>query len=372
MSAIDNAFIRAFTGESITTAPSAAPQQSAPARAGAAQDKTRGKPGRPHFASKGPRATSESTIVPGPHFDLSSFAHSVTTLEVAKRPEIFPVRIDPPAVARQSPHKPSELPNKTADKIPSAAAVARQVEVVVDAVTPEISAEPATESIPATPRLRAAYEVDRFTWPETCETLAARVGGEADELAHELLAEAALGRKIIAVSGCGRDEGQTTLAFVLARRLATAGAKVALVDANFADPQLAAQLGLVIGIGWESALALPEKTSLASTMIESLEDRMTIVPLGSRSRLNVTAIIAARISECLTELRDAFDIVVLDAGPVDTGPQFHWLTAQGTGIDAAILISDTRAAANERLAAAGRRLLDSKIAPLGIVENFCA
>lgn len=386
MSAIDNAFIRAYTGESITDAPSAAPQQLRPARAGAAQANAAGKTAGPHFASKSLRAKSENSIIPAPHIDLSSFAHSVTTLDVAKRAELVPVRIDPPAVAARAPHKTPDATPATANtaparKVGSTAVAAREISEAGAETKSEIPFEPSADLQSTNPRLRAAFEVDRFTWPETCETISARVGAEAYELAHELLAEAALGRKVIAVSGCGRDEGQTTLALVLARRLSAAGGRVALIDANFADPQLAARLGLVIGIGWESALALPEKTSLAATLVESLEDRLTIVPLGSRSRLNVTAMIAARITECLAELRDAFDIVMLDAGPVETGPQFHWLTAQDSGIDAAILISDTRAAAGsgastqpsgERLAAAGRKLLDCKIAPLGIVENFCA
>ncbi len=377
MSAIDNAFIRAYTGESVTTEAPPAPQRSATVRATGAQAAAAGKTAGPHFVSKSLRAKSENTIVPAPHIDLSSFAHSVTTLDVTKRPEMVPVRIDPPAVATQAPHN-APLAAKT---VASATKVARQIDDAGGEAKLALSDRSVADSQSDAPHLRAAYEVDGFTWPEVCQTLTARVGSEADELAHELLAEAALGRKVIAVSGSGREEGQTTLALVLARRLATAGAKIALVDANFADPQLAARLGLVIGIGWESALALPEKTSLAATLIESLEDRLTIVPLGSRSRLNVTAMIAARITECLAELRDAFDIVILDAGPVETGPQFHWLTAQDSGIDAAILISDTRAAAGsgasaqpsgERLAAAGRKLLDCKIAPLGIVENFCA
>jgi Mrp family chromosome partitioning ATPase len=374
MSAIDNAFIRAYTGESNTAEPPVA-KRSAPATS--AQGTAAGKPGRPHFVNKAPRSTTESTIVPAPHINLSSFAHSVSTFDMPKPPKMVAVRIDPPAVARRAPHKaPGAAPTTTskAPAIKSASAVtaARQIEDVVNKAKQSIAVEATADSQTATPKIRAAYEVDRFTWPETCETITSRVATEADELAHELLAEAALGRKVVAVSGCGRDEGQTTIALVLARRLAIANGKVALVDANFADPQLAARLGLVIGIGWESALALPEKTSLAATMVESLEDRLTIVPLGSRSRLNVTPIIAARVTECLAELRDSFDIVLLDAGPVENSPQFHWLTAQDSGIDAAVLISDARAAANERLTAAGRKLLDSKIAPLGIVENFCA
>ena len=45
---------------------------------------------------------------------------------------------------------------------------------------------------------------------------------------------------------------------------------------------------------------------------------------------------------------------------------------QRNGIDAAILLSDVRSTAAERLTAVSRRLQDANIAPLGVVENFCA
>ena len=194
----------------------------------------------------------------------------------------------------------------------------------------------------------------------------------ADELCQELMAEAALGRKVIAVSGCARNQGTTTLALLLGRRLAAAGAKVALVDADFAAPRLAGQLGLVIGIGWETVLALPEKTPLFETLVESLEDRLTVVPLASRSRLQPTPEITARLTDCLGQLRGAFDIVLIDAGPAAAESPSGWLAARGNGIDAAILVGDVRAAAADRIAIAGRRLMDANIAALGVAENFCA
>jgi MinD-like ATPase involved in chromosome partitioning or flagellar assembly len=187
------------------------------------------------------------------------------------------------------------------------------------------------------------------------------------------MAEAALGRKVIAVAGDARGAGATTLALVLARRLAKSGAKIALVDADFAAPQLATRLGLVIGIGWETVLALPEKTSLWDTMVESIEDRLTVVPLASRSRLAVSGEIAQRLTDCLRDLSEAFDLVLVDVGPISLAdPQSSWITSPGNGLDAAILACDVRSAEGERLTTLGRRLIDANIAALGVAENFCA
>jgi Mrp family chromosome partitioning ATPase len=385
MSAIDNAFIRAYTTDTAAIAPrrSAPPQPSVnghiqPPAMTKSASKTEisqasqrsaagtpaGRPARPHFVRPAPRPNQDNAVVPAPHLDLASFAQSITTLDAPKPEPPIPVRIDPPAVARHAPHKiPLGARGAIDDSISTYPQLAAIEPVAADGVIELQSEYPAP---------RPAYEVDRFTWPETCEELIARIGPQADDLAHELLAEAALGRKVIAVSGCAREEGETTFALVLARRLAIAGAKVAIVDANFVAPQLAARLGLVIGIGWETVLALPEKTSLWETMVESLDDRLTVVPLASRSRLQMTGEIAARLAASLAELRDAFDIVLVDAGPAGAAePQSNWLSARGNGIDAAILLSDVRSAMAERLASVSRRLLDANIAPLGVVENFC-
>jgi Mrp family chromosome partitioning ATPase len=388
MSAIDNAFIRAYTTDAAAAAAPAiatANPRSKPMRVAATTasalpktevSKANGRasvaenpsatPGRPHFARSAPRANAATSVIPAPHINLAMFSHSATTLDPPRQAPI-PVRIDPPAVAIHAPHTVSTSPGELA---------APANEIDETPTTLPISVESATETAPRRP----AYEVDRFAWSETCDALLARIGVQADELAQELMAEAALGRKVIALSGCSRDDGGTTLALVLARRLAASGAKVALVDADFAGPQLAGRLGLVIGIGWETVLALPGKTALWETMVESIDDRLTVVPLASRSRLHISGEIAARLTNCLADLREAFDIVLVDAGPMSAADaEAAWLTASGNGLDAAILVCDVRSTqadgtsvVADRVASVSRRLMDSNIAPLGVAENFCA
>jgi Mrp family chromosome partitioning ATPase len=107
-------------------------------------------------------------------------------------------------------------------------------------------------------------------------------------------------------------------------------------------------------------------------MVESIEDRLTVVPLASRSRMHVSGEIAARLAACLAELREAFDIVLVDAGPMSAGSETDWLTESGNGLEAAILVCDVRTAQADRVAGVSRRLMDAQIAPLGVAENFCA
>ena len=56
---------------------------------------------------------------------------------------------------------------------------------------------------------------------------------------------------VVAIAGSARESGVTTLTLSLARALAQAGKKVALVDANMDDPQLAERLGVSVCAGWD-------------------------------------------------------------------------------------------------------------------------
>ena len=116
MSAIDHAFIRAYTTDVMPggiAASAAEPQRETTIGQGAASHRNAAPPvagaalavdppsalGRPHFPRTAPRLNTDNAIVPAPHIKLASFAHSVTTLDVQPEAPI-PVRIDPPAVAQ--------------------------------------------------------------------------------------------------------------------------------------------------------------------------------------------------------------------------------------------------------------------------------
>jgi Mrp family chromosome partitioning ATPase len=408
MSAIDNAFIRAFKSGSAPaggSSPKASPRASHLSSAAvlgtsngpaansnvANASMAANKVNRPHFKPTALRSTVEHTIVPAPHIDLSRFASTVTTLDEPK-PATIPVRIDPPAVAHRKPHAAALRVRDSGTEGRGSGVITRDPEIGTQpvprlfnpaptatvAVGSRLNEIPNAEISPSTAHpspltSRPALEVDCFSWPEPNDALIERVGPQADELTQELMAEAALGRKVIAVAGDARDAGATTLTLMLARRLAKSGAKVAVVDADFAAPQLATRLGLVIGIGWETVLALPEKTSVWDTMVESIEDRLVVVPLASRSRLAMTGEIVGRLADCLNELSEAFDLVLVDVGAISAADQqSSWVTSPGNGLDAAVVACDVRSAEAERLTSIGRRLMDANIAALGVAENFCA
>jgi len=364
MSTLDHAFIRAYTADAEPRSAGAADQpvqQDAAAQASASRWRT--KPG----------ATRPGTVVPPPHISMAAFgnsaggaafSHSTTTIE-----------------SFQTLNVSAAIMEASADSRAGEPAAWNRFDPPAVTANAAALAEAATESAD-NPTPRAAYEVDHFAWPELCGTLSSRLAPQFDDLAQQLLAESALGRKAIALAGACRGEGRTTLALVLAQRLADAGAKVLLVDADFDSPQLAARLGLGVAGGWQQALENGEPAWEA--MIESLDDHLALLPLAPRSE-NMQKAAAAQtaaeftnqhasaIRQHLGDLRQHFDVILVDAGPEASVHVANSRPLQGAigGVDAAILVSDTRIAASSTLADLHRRLEDAHVVPLGVAETFC-
>ena len=360
MSAIDNAFIRAYTTERTS--------QSSPSKPAAATAPVKAIPAA---------AVKQAAAPPAP-LSLSAAraaraaASSVVASEVSVN-EPMPVSLPKAPTAAPAPHF---RPAKIATSVP-AEPMADEVErnsfrsADSDAAT---QSEVSAADEPIQPQ-RAAYEVDQFEWPALCDTLLTQLAGGLDHLAGELVTESALGRKVIAITGLRRGEGRTTLVLALARRLAAGGVKVLLADADTESPQIAAQLGLDIEQGWDEAAA--DGLTIWDTMVESIGDQLTVLPFASRRgsalRRRESGKSAAPVRNRFESLRPNFDLILVDAGPLEASPIGSRLDkpAALAGCDAALLVCDVRQAKPAELADAQRRLLDASVTPLGVVENFC-
>ena len=84
-----------------------------------------------------------------------------------------------------------------------------------------------------------AWEVDAFRWPDLCAQLDEASGRKLTRSGDELYMAMQDGLKVIAISSAARQEGRTTIALSLARSAAAAGCRVALLDADGANPELA-------------------------------------------------------------------------------------------------------------------------------------
>jgi Mrp family chromosome partitioning ATPase len=229
--------------------------------------------------------------------------------------------------------------------------------------TQAASASPSGESP------KPALEVDALRWPLVCGNLLSLHADRFNRLADEVRREAVEGRRVVGITGIQRSEGRTTLALCLARQLAVGNTNVALVDADFASGKLAEHLGLGIERGWEAVL--DDGETVWEVMIESVKDRLTVLPLVSKSADESIPSSSYRIAATLQELANQYEVLIVDAGPlVMESLTPHWLLKPGSGIDSLILAHDARRGDVSRLAAACLQIAEAGQRQLGIAEMF--
>jgi Mrp family chromosome partitioning ATPase len=178
------------------------------------------------------------------------------------------------------------------------------------------------------------------------------------------------GRKTLLVTGAERGEGRSLVALALARLAANRNLRTVVVDLDLSQPALAELLGLRPELGWDDACS--ERLSLAETLIESHDDRLTLLPLRCGLE-NPRALAGNRfLNDALTELREHFDCIVLDAGPLlDDAATVDLATALGGhALDDGLVIRDRRRTTPQQVHEVGRRLAVLGIQRWDLAENF--
>lgn len=273
---------------------------------------------------------------------------------------------------------PAELPPPTAPAAVENNSVS--VEEAQPAELPPPPAPPVPPSLPTTTSLetaqtttfKPAWQVDRFTWPKVCRRLIGRAAGELDRLADALLTAHASGHKVVAVAGCRQGEGATTLLLCAARRLAERGIKAVLVDADRTRPRLAKRLGVQPQLGWDEVSG-DEAASLSQAVVEATSNNLAIVPLGDPTdHGNATPGDWSRFGPCLEVLRDHYEMVLVDPGPLENPNSVLDAPSATAGgkIDAVLLVHNQRISSETDLGDAERRLDAAGIAVMGLIENF--
>lgn len=298
--------------------------------------------------------------IPAPHVSLSPSVSKAAPVRVdstpAKRPAAAAVAFEPPSLETLQTYRGAANEAPLAGS-PKGVAVTR---------TPAV--EPLAAMAFRAESLEAALEVEQFDWPETSD----RLREAAAEQLTAWMRQFAGSKSTFMVTSQRRGEGRSTVLLAVARHLALAsqGAKVVLIDADFERPQLAQMLGVAVQIGWEDAFA--GRQPLAEALVESTADRVTLLPL--REAVSAKQVLAngARLTATLRSLKQHFDFVCLDAGPLADAGDLVQSAVFGpeTGADRALLVRDLRQKEHEDNAALGRRLAQLGVAHWNLVENF--
>jgi Mrp family chromosome partitioning ATPase len=212
------------------------------------------------------------------------------------------------------------------------------------------------------------WEVDQLQWPEVCVKL---MDAKMDSLNHvtKHLSEACQeGLQVLAVTSPEGGEGRTTVACCLAMLAGSRGLKVAIVDGDIENPTLSLQTNLEIDNDWQAAIL--NHLPLEEVSVHSIDDQITLVPLLGPVDQTELPNTDQRIADMLLELTESFDLVILDIGHMNSPNGLMSTLAEQGIINAAIAVVDNRNSSTQRIETCIRRIRQSGVSSIGIVENF--
>lgn len=118
----------------------------------------------------------------------------------------------------------------------------------------------------------------------------------------------------IAVTSSIPGEGKTSTAVNLALTYAEAGLRVLLVDADLRRPMVAETLGLENAVGLTTMLV--GAVEFEEARLPWGDSSLSVLPAGEVPPNPAELLASARMSELLRELRDKFDVMVVDTAPL--------------------------------------------------------
>lgn len=225
-----------------------------------------------------------------------------------------------------------------------------------------------TQSEPVSDTFEPALGVPGFQWPETCDRLDQFFPPDCSAVLELLAARQGDYAPVIAVSGARRGEGRSTALLCLGRELARSGRRTIMVDGDFARPALAEQLGLETSTGWEDVLT--GQILLSEAIIYAEQEGLSLLPLGETVRDRHAMASALHVTISLAVLSQHYDAVLVDTGPLCDEPSAAATMLRRAKFTGALLVHDTRTAAEQGLLPAIARLAELHVPLLGVVENF--
>jgi succinoglycan biosynthesis transport protein ExoP len=170
--------------------------------------------------------------------------------------------------------------------------------------------------------------------------------------------------RLLVVTSASPGAGATTLAANLAVAMAGGGRRVLLVDANLRAPRLHQLFGVPIEPGFVDVLAGDRTAAEAAPALQGGSLRVLVA--GRAHAGSVEQLTGQRMRDLLTDLREGFDVVVLDTGSVRHVADTLFLAADA---DAVLLVGRDSATTKDHLQQAADALRHVRAPLVGIVLN---
>lgn len=214
------------------------------------------------------------------------------------------------------------------------------------------------------------WEVDSFQWPDICLELLAQRADSLEVVARNLSDAVQEGLQVLAVTSPQGGEGRTTVACCLAKLAGSRGLNVAIVDGDIENPTLSYQTNLDVEQDWKTAIL--NQLPLEEIAVHSIDDQVTLVPLIGPIDQSEMSADDNRIEFMLHELSESFDLVIVDMGHMSSPRSLvNSLGARGV-ISAVVAVVDHRTGDARQVENCLRRIRQTGVASIGVVENFAA
>lgn len=118
----------------------------------------------------------------------------------------------------------------------------------------------------------------------------------------------------LSVTSTQPGEGKSTTSYALARLLARTGRSVVLIDGDMRSPSVHHELGIRNEVGLSAYLS--SNAVLAAIVQPTDMEKLSVVTAGLQPPSAPELLASDRFTQMLTELRERFDHVVIDAPPV--------------------------------------------------------
>jgi capsular exopolysaccharide synthesis family protein len=168
---------------------------------------------------------------------------------------------------------------------------------------------------------------------------------------------------IVVTSAVGK-EGKSTLASQLAVSFARSGKRTLLVDGDVRNPRQ----HLVFGVPVDRGLCevFRGEIPIADAIQATPADNLWILPAGRYDMSTLHGLSGRSVGEIMEQLRSQYDFVIVDCGPVLTGPEPMIF---GQYVSGAVLSCRQDFSSLEKIDEAQRRLRNIGIRILGAVIN---
>jgi capsular exopolysaccharide synthesis family protein len=121
-------------------------------------------------------------------------------------------------------------------------------------------------------------------------------------------------RKTLAITSCVPGEGKSVTNVDVALSFAMAGKRVLLVDADMRRPSVSKYLRISPGIGLSDVLRRTHRWQ--DCLVQTFHENLEVLPSGGVPESPGDLLAGARSRELITELREAYDLVIFDVPPV--------------------------------------------------------